>query len=95
MVQHLATVFALYMNPFFVTDIIISVVIVVVGQTIVQLRNEHLSYLITWFTLTIAMSIIWWKRHMTPKPKINIQAMMEENRKIRELQNKMNGRDQR
>lgn len=32
------------------------------GQTAIQLRNDHLTYLITWFTLSALTSILWWKR---------------------------------
>jgi surfeit locus 1 family protein len=32
------------------------------GQTVIQLRNDHLTYLITWFSLSLLTSVLWWKR---------------------------------
>lgn len=32
------------------------------GQTRVTLRNEHLSYIITWFSLSGATTFLWYKR---------------------------------
>lgn len=32
------------------------------GQTAIQLRNDHLMYLITWFSLSLITSILWLKR---------------------------------
>lgn len=32
------------------------------GQTAIQLRNDHLIYLFTWFSLSFITSILWWKR---------------------------------
>jgi surfeit locus 1 family protein len=32
------------------------------GQTAVNLRNEHMSYIITWFTLSALTSGLWWRR---------------------------------
>ncbi|VEN53388.1 unnamed protein product [Callosobruchus maculatus] len=32
------------------------------GQTRVSLRNEHLSYILTWFSLSAATSYMWYKR---------------------------------
>lgn len=31
------------------------------GQTRVTLRNEHLSYIFTWFSLSAATSYMWYK----------------------------------
>ncbi len=33
------------------------------GQTNVNLRNDHLTYLITWFSLSALTSVLWWKRY--------------------------------
>lgn len=33
------------------------------NQTNIQLRNEHMSYIITWFTLSFLTSILWYKRY--------------------------------
>jgi len=33
------------------------------GQTNVQLRNDHMSYIITWFTLSVLTTALWWKRY--------------------------------
>ncbi|XP_055378837.1 SURF1-like protein [Condylostylus longicornis] len=35
------------------------------GQTRVNLRNEHLSYLITWFSLSAATSYMWYQQILT------------------------------
>lgn len=32
------------------------------GQTRVTLRNEHLSYIVTWFSLSAFTSYLWWKQ---------------------------------
>uniref|UniRef100_A0A914DRF5 SURF1-like protein n=1 Tax=Acrobeloides nanus TaxID=290746 RepID=A0A914DRF5_9BILA len=32
------------------------------GQTLIALRNDHVSYFLTWYGLSIATSYIWWKR---------------------------------
>jgi len=34
------------------------------GQTNVQLRNEHLSYIVTWFSLSALTSLMWLKRYI-------------------------------
>ena len=34
------------------------------GQTRVTLRNDHLTYLITWFTLSGLTSLMWFKRYV-------------------------------
>jgi surfeit locus 1 family protein len=33
------------------------------GQTRVSLRNEHLSYIITWYGLAILTSVLWFKKY--------------------------------
>lgn len=33
------------------------------GQTRVTLRNEHMSYIFTWFSLTAITSLMWYKRY--------------------------------
>lgn len=38
------------------------------GQTTVTLRNEHLSYVVTWFSLAGLSSWFWYKMvYLTPK----------------------------
>ena len=32
------------------------------GQTAINIRNEHMSYIVTWFTLSVLTSALWWKR---------------------------------
>jgi surfeit locus 1 family protein len=32
------------------------------GQTAINLRNEHMSYVITWFTLTFFTTFLWWQK---------------------------------
>lgn len=34
------------------------------GQTRVTLRNEHLSYLLTWYSLCLITSVMWMQRYM-------------------------------
>lgn len=38
------------------------------GQTRVTLRNEHLSYVVTWFSLSAFTSYLWWKQVMRRLP---------------------------
>ncbi|KAF2364202.1 Surfeit locus 1/Shy1 [Trinorchestia longiramus] len=37
------------------------------GQTRVTLRNEHLSYLLTWYSLSFVTSFLWYRRYINPK----------------------------
>ena len=39
------------------------------GQTRVSLRNEHMSYIITWFSLSILTSYVWYTK-FTKKIKL-------------------------
>jgi surfeit locus 1 family protein len=41
------------------------------GQTRLQLRNHHLAYALTWFSLAIAFAVIYWlwRRRLTGQPK--------------------------
>lgn len=32
------------------------------GQTAINLRNEHMSYIVTWYTLSFLTSLMWWKK---------------------------------
>jgi surfeit locus 1 family protein len=34
------------------------------GQTRVSLRNEHFSYIVTWYSLAVITSFMWYKRYM-------------------------------
>ncbi|XP_064091211.1 surfeit locus protein 1-like [Macrobrachium nipponense] len=38
------------------------------GQTRVTLRNEHLSYMFTWYSLSIATAYMWYHRFLRGKP---------------------------
>lgn len=38
------------------------------GQTRVTLRNEHLSYIVTWFSLSGFTAFLWFKQVMQRKP---------------------------
>ncbi|KAB7507754.1 Surfeit locus protein 1 [Armadillidium nasatum] len=37
------------------------------GQTRVTLRNEHLSYIITWYTLSGFTSLLWYRKFIMRK----------------------------
>ncbi len=32
------------------------------GQTAINLRNEHMNYAVTWFTLTFFTTFLWWQK---------------------------------
>lgn len=38
------------------------------GQTRVTLRNEHLSYVVTWYSLSAFTAFLWWKQIMRRMP---------------------------
>lgn len=38
------------------------------GQTRVTLRNEHLSYMFTWYSLSLATAFMWYHRFIRGKP---------------------------
>jgi len=38
------------------------------GQTRVTMRNDHLSYLLTWYSLSLATSYLWYHRFIRLKP---------------------------
>lgn len=38
------------------------------GQTRITLRNEHLSYLITWYSLSAATAFLWYRQVIKRKP---------------------------
>ncbi|KAL5012636.1 hypothetical protein ScPMuIL_011187 [Solemya velum] len=38
------------------------------GQTRVTLRNEHMSYIITWFSLSAITAFMWFKKFKRPPP---------------------------
>jgi surfeit locus 1 family protein len=33
------------------------------GQTNINLKNDHMTYLITWFSLSVLTSALWWQRY--------------------------------
>lgn len=35
------------------------------GQTRLSLRNEHLSYILTWYSLSAATSFLWYKQFLS------------------------------
>lgn len=37
------------------------------GQTRVSLRNEHLSYILTWYSLSAITSFMWYKQILKGK----------------------------
>lgn len=37
------------------------------GQTRISLRNEHLSYILTWYSLSAITSYMWYKQFLKPK----------------------------
>lgn len=38
------------------------------GQTRVTLRNEHLAYIVTWYSLSIFTAFLWWKQVVRKVP---------------------------
>lgn len=32
------------------------------GQTAINLRNEHMNYIVTWFSLTFFTTLLWWQK---------------------------------
>lgn len=38
------------------------------GQTRITLRNEHMSYIITWYSLSLITFIMWYRRYRRPPP---------------------------
>jgi len=36
------------------------------GQTRVNLRNEHMSYLVTWYSLSLLTGVLWWIKYKRP-----------------------------
>ena len=38
------------------------------GQTIVNVRNEHVSYIVTWYSLTVATLFLWHRRFIKMIP---------------------------
>ena len=47
------------------------------GQTRVQIRDEHLSYIMTWFSLAAITYYIWWRTYKNPKPHKSIIAFLK------------------
>ncbi len=37
------------------------------GQTAINIRNEHMSYIVTWFTLSALTSFLWFRRFVLKK----------------------------
>lgn len=38
------------------------------GQTKVSLRNEHLSYILTWYSLSIMTGYLWYRQFIQKLP---------------------------
>ena len=38
------------------------------GQTVVTVRNEHMSYILTWYSLSIVTSFLWYRRFIKKLP---------------------------
>jgi len=38
------------------------------GQTVVTVRNEHMSYILTWYSLSIVTSYLWYRRFIEKLP---------------------------
>lgn len=38
------------------------------GQTVVTVRNEHMSYILTWYSLSIVTSYLWYRRFIKKLP---------------------------
>ena len=38
------------------------------GQTVVTLRNEHLSYMATWYLLALITSYLWYRKYIKKLP---------------------------
>ena len=44
------------------------------GQTRVTLRNEHVSYIATWYCLSAFTAVMWWRRFVA-LPRIRAEAL--------------------
>ena len=38
------------------------------GQTRITLRNDHMSYLITWYGLSLATAFLWYRKIIQRRP---------------------------
>lgn len=38
------------------------------GQTRINLRNEHLNYILTWYSLSLFTGFLWWKKVIKKVP---------------------------
>ncbi|KAK3767298.1 hypothetical protein RRG08_050849 [Elysia crispata] len=53
------------------------------GQTRVQLRNEHMTYIITWYALTVLTLWIWVRNYHSVKPHSSVvEFIKREHRKL-------------
>jgi len=41
------------------------------GQTRLTIRNEHLSYILTWYSLSVITFGMWWQLRKSPIKKVN------------------------
>ncbi|KAK0065641.1 surfeit locus protein 1 [Biomphalaria pfeifferi] len=49
------------------------------GQTIVSLRNEHLTYVITWYTLSALTLYLWWRNYRNPRISRSMLQTVKQN----------------
>lgn len=40
----------------------------VAGQTVVHVRNEHVSYILTWYSLSAITAFLWYRRFIKKLP---------------------------
>ena len=38
------------------------------GQTVVTVRNEHFSYILTWYSLSLITAFLWYRRFVKKMP---------------------------
>ncbi|XP_005113138.1 surfeit locus protein 1 [Aplysia californica] len=53
------------------------------GQTRVTLRNEHMTYIVTWFSLAAFTFFLWYKNYRSPTPhKAVVDFIKKEHRRL-------------
>jgi len=53
------------------------------GQTRLQIRDEHLQYIFTWFSLAAITYYIWWRSYKNPRPhKSVIEFLKKEHKRL-------------
>lgn len=51
------------------------------GQTRVTLRNEHMSYIITWYSLALITFVMWFRRYRRPPPPDSALEYLKQKKK--------------